>query len=105
MHTNIHKINRECDTMNSITIEELKKEYPEHLYEVELLITYTDKLRDGCPDKRKDYLEQAQTKLNTLYAVKPAPVLVDVQAVLNEYRNEFDITDPREVVNDEGFVQ
>jgi len=91
--------------MNSITIEELKKEYPEHLYEVELLITYTDKLRDGCPDKRKDYLEQAQTKLNTLYAVKPAPVLVDVQAVLNEYRNEFNITDPREVIDEDGFVQ
>lgn len=91
--------------MNAKMIEQLKKEYPEHLYEVELLITYTDKIRDGCPDKRREYLEQAQTKLNTLYAVKPASVLIDVQVILNTYRNEFDITDPREVVNEEGFVQ
>ena len=86
-------------------IEQLKKEYPEHQSEVQLLIKYIDKIENGCPNKRAEYMEQAQLHLNTLYTVKPASVLIEVQVILNTYRNEFNITDPREVVNSEGFVQ
>ena len=91
--------------MNTKIIEQLKKEYPEHQSEVQLLLKYIDKLENGCPDKRAEYMEQAQLHLNTLYEVKPASVLIEVQVILNTYRNEFNITDPREVVNEEGFVQ
>lgn len=60
---------------------------------------------EGCPEKRSEYVEQAQMHLNTLYEVKFCPVLVDVQVLINMCRNEFDITDPREVVTGDGFVQ
>ena len=90
--------------MNSKLIEELRTEYTGYISDVEVMVTYIDKLENGCPDKRSEYLERVQTILNKLYAIKQAPVLVDVQSIINFYRNEFDITDPTEI-NDEGFVQ
>lgn len=94
--------------MEQQLFNELKKEYFEHLTELELLITYLDKIDDSGNDKRAEFLEKAQGIVNTLYGYKKSDTLIDVQALINEYRHMYDITDPREICNTEngkGFVQ
>ena len=53
-------------------------------------------------------VEKLQQICNDLYNIKYSDYLIDLQIIINEYRNKFDITDPREIIhvdNGKGFVQ
>ena len=94
--------------MNIQLLNELKEEYPDNIEDIELLCTYINKL-DYCSEKQvAALLEDAQQVVNNLYNIHSADCLVDVQVIINEYRNKFDVTDPREIIhvdNGMGYVQ
>lgn len=93
--------------MDDKLIQELKEVYNDNISDVELLITYIDDIPDSI-ENRSEVLERAQSVLNKLYDLNPSDVLIEVQVLINKYRYEFDITDPREVIhidNGKGFVQ
>ena len=90
------------------TIQELKNEYSNHLTEIELLLTFLQRIPDTGNTERASVLEKAQGILNTLHGYKQSDVLIDIQVIINQYRCEYDITDPREIIhtdNGRGFVQ
>lgn len=92
--------------MDRELIEKLKQIYP--VQEIELLATYLDAIPECGDGTRSDLLEDAQQIVNDLYELESNDVLIDVQVIINGYRNEFDITDPREVIhvdNGKGYVQ
>lgn len=94
--------------MDAELIDELKKEYPNYIDRIELMIMYLDKIPYDDTNNKAELLEKAQGMLNELYNLKHSDVLIDIQVIINQYRNEYDITDPREVIhydNGRGFVQ
>lgn len=53
-------------------------------------------------------VEKLQQICNDLYNIKYSDYLIDLQVIINEYRNKYDITDPREIIhvdNGKGYVQ
>lgn len=53
-------------------------------------------------------VEKLQQICNDLYNIKHSDYLIDLQVIINEYRNKLDITDPREIIhvdNGKGYVQ
>ena len=91
----------------------LKEEYKDY-EEVNTLISKINNLEEldlervpnlaNLPKK----LEEIQELTNTLYNLNPSDLLIDVQVIINTYRFEYDITDPREVLhydNGKGYVQ
>lgn len=92
--------------MEKKIVEQLKEKYP--IRDVELLCTYLDTIPECGDGSRSNLLENAQQIVNEFYDLEPSDVLIDVQVIINTYRNEFDITDPREIINvdnGKGFVQ
>lgn len=56
----------------------------------------------------RENVEKLQQICNDLYNIKYSDYLIDLQIIINGYRNKFDITDPREIIhvdNGKGFVQ
>ena len=56
----------------------------------------------------RENVEKLQQICNDLYNIKYSDYLIDLQIIINEYRNKFDITDPREIIhvdNGKGYVQ
>lgn len=92
--------------MDKEIVEQLRERYPTR--DVELLCTYLDTIPESGDGSRTETLEAAQEILNEFYELDPSDMLIDVQVIINKYRNEFDITDPREIIhvdNGKGFVQ
>lgn len=53
-------------------------------------------------------IESLQQICNDLYNISSTESLIELQVIINEYRNKYDVTDPREVINwdnGKGFVQ
>lgn len=53
-------------------------------------------------------VERLQQICNELYISSSTENLIELQVIINEYRNKYDITDPREVINVDnghGYVQ
>lgn len=56
----------------------------------------------------RENVEKLQQICNDLYNIKYSDYLIDLQVIINEYRNKYDITDPREIIhvdNGKGYVQ
>ncbi len=56
----------------------------------------------------RENVEKLQQICNDLYNIKYSDYLIDLQIIINGYRNKFDITDPREIIhvdNGKGYVQ
>lgn len=94
---------------NDELIKELLKEYDENSEDIFQIQNLLNQL-NNCSDKSKitNIIEELQEINNKLYEVKNTEMLIDLQVIINSYRNEFDITDPREIIhvdNGRGYVQ
>jgi len=91
------------------TIQKLNTTYPQNTADIELLQQYLMTVEDHVTqDMMAEKVEKAQQIVNRLYTIKEDSVLIDVQVVINQLRNKYDITDPREIINwdnGRGFVQ
>lgn len=91
--------------INSIIIR-LTEEYPtqtESIRQIKLILDEIEKEKNVSEN-----VEKIQGICNTLYNIKNTDELIDLQVIINEYRNKYDITDPREIINTDngkGFVQ
>ena len=87
--------------------ENLLKEFPKD--KVNELFNYLEEIeKEKDKEKIAEKLEKAQEIENELYELKNDPNLIEVQVIINGYRYEYDITDPREIINydnGKGFVQ
>ncbi|MBO7210100.1 MAG: hypothetical protein J6V44_03685 [Methanobrevibacter sp.] len=87
--------------------EKLLKEYPKE--KIDELFKLFDELEKEKKIKTiTEKLEKAQEIVNELYETKYNSDLLEAQIIINGYRNEYDITDPREIINydnGKGFVQ
>lgn len=98
---------REFKEMNidSIIIK-LTEEYPtevEKIREIKILIGEIEEERNI-----KENVENLQQICNELYNISSSENLIELQVIINEYRNKYDVTDPREVINwdnGKGYVQ
>lgn len=96
------------DSNDELT-KELLEEYDgnsEDIFQIQNLLNQLN----NCSDKSKitNIIEELQEINNKLYEVKNTEMLIDLQVIINSYRNEFDITDPREIIhvdNGRGYVQ
>ena len=94
---------------NDELIKELLDEYKENSADVYQIQNLLNQL-NNCSDKSKltQIVEDLQEITNKLYEVKNTEMLIELQVIINRYRNEFDITDPREIIhvdNGRGYVQ
>ena len=90
-------------------IEDLLKAYPENTNDINTIDKILSQL-SGTQDKNQltQLIEQLQEINNKLYDIHSDETLIDLQVVINMYRNKYDITDPREIIhtdNGKGFVQ
>ena len=91
--------------INSIIIR-LTEEYPtqtESIRQIKIILEEIEKEKNVSEN-----VEKIQEICNTLYNIKNTDELIDLQVIINEYRNKYDITDPREIINTDngkGFVQ
>lgn len=72
------------------------------------LTTTAHQIREATPETLPDKLEKLQELNNFLYNTTPDDLLIDLQVYINSLRNEYDITDPREIIHEDngrGFVQ
>lgn len=91
--------------MNEELIRTLKQEYTQHTADIELILTYIQRIEDVDQNTRRELIEKTQQIINNLYNTKPHTALIDVQVKINQYRNQYDITDPTLPKNDEGYIQ
>ena len=91
--------------VDSLVIK-LTEEYPteqEKIREIKLLVGEIEKEND-----LNDNIEALQQVCNDLYNISPSESLIELQVIINEFRNKHDVTDPREVINwdnGRGYVQ
>ncbi len=90
-------------------IEDLLKAYPENTNDINTIDKILSQL-SGTQDKNQltQLIEQLQEINNKLYDIHSDETLIDLQVIINMYRNKYDITDPREIIhtdNGRGFVQ
>lgn len=87
-------------------ILKLTEDYPtenEKVRMIKLLVDEIEKENDV-----KNNIETLQQICNDLYNISSSEDLIELQVIINGYRNKFDVTDPREVINwdnGKGFVQ
>lgn len=92
-------------SIDSIVIK-LTEDYPteiENIRQIKMLCAEIDSGKDI-----KNNVERLQQICNDLYLISSTENLIELQVVINKYRYEHDVTDPREVLNiDKGkmFVQ
>ena len=82
--------------INSLIIS-LTEEYPsqyEQIRQIALLLSDIEKNDEKINEK----IEELQELCNTLFNIKYCDELLELQVIINEYRNKYNITDPREVV-------
>ena len=91
--------------LNALIIK-LTNIYPSQQEEIRQIPILVSKL-----EKKEDItnsLEKLQEINNKLYNEKSTDENIDLQVLINTYRYEFDITDPREIIhydNGKGYVQ
>lgn len=91
--------------INSIIIN-LVEDYPteeEKIRQIKGIITDIENGLDIITN-----VEKLQQICNDLYNLNHSDHLIDLQIIINKYRNKFDITDPREIIhidNGKGYVQ
>ena len=91
--------------IDSLVIK-LAEEYPtetEKVREIKLLIKEIEEEKDVTNN-----IESLQQICNDLYNISSSENLIELQVIINEYRNKYDVTDPREIINwdnGKGFVQ
>lgn len=91
--------------LNSIIIN-LTEKYPTETDKIRQITVLVDEI-ERAEDKSKP-LEELQEIVNKLYEAGSCDELIELQVIINQYRNEYDITDPREIINwdnGKGFVQ
>ena len=85
-------------------IKAINEEHPE----MKALDTAMFRFLESCEDKTQ-FVESLQETCNKLYERYGLDDnILELQILINEYRNEYDITDPREIIhtdNGRGFVQ
>lgn len=95
--------------MDKELLGKLVTAYPDRIEDIELLVQYIDTVEDHVTQElMAELIEKAQQIVNHLWTIKEDDVLIDVQVLLNELRNKYDVTDPREIINwdnGRGFVQ
>lgn len=89
-------------------LKEIFKNINEAHPDFERLDTGMLSFMESCEDKT-DFVESLQEICNKLYERYGLDDdILDLQVYINEYRHEYDITDPREIIhvdNGRGFVQ
>lgn len=87
-------------------IIKLCEDYPTENDKVRNIIPIINNIKD-----KKDVasnVEMLQQICNDLYNISSTENLIELQVIINEFRYEYDITDPREIINvdnGKGFVQ
>lgn len=87
-------------------IIKLTEEYPTETEKVRQIKVLLSNIEEEKEIKRN--IEELQQICNDLYLISSTEELIELQVIINEYRNKYDVTDPREVVNIDGgtsFVQ
>lgn len=91
--------------LNALIVK-LTDMYPlqqENIRQIPILISKLEKKEDIS-----ETLEELQEINNKLYNEKSTEENIELQVLINNYRYEFDITDPREIIhydNGKGYVQ
>ena len=91
--------------INALIIS-LSEEYPTEEEKIRQISGIKNDIDNGL--NIRENVEKLQQICNDLYNVKHSDYLIELQVIINIYRYEFDITDPREVIhidNGKGFVQ
>ena len=86
---------------NNSLIISLTNEYPsqyEEIRQISLLLSEIEKSDDRIGEK----IEALQELCNKLYNIKYTDEVLDLQLIINKYRYDYNITDPREVLFVEG---
>lgn len=77
--------------MEDDLIENLLEEYPENVEDVEILVSLIDSVEDAAEEQRNVILADAQEKKEYLEQVKEVNVLDDVQSIINDLREEYEV--------------
>ncbi len=91
--------------INSLIIS-LVEEFPTEEEKIREIVVIINDIDNGI--NLEENVEKLQQICNDLYNIKHSDYLIDLQIIINKYRNQFDITDPREIIhvdNGKGFVQ
>ena len=90
-------------------IEKLEAKGTINAVNIQKLWTTSHLIHNATEEDLPSKLEKLQQMNNLLYEKYPSEeLLIDLQVFINSLRNEYDITDPREVIhtdNGRGFVQ
>ena len=81
-------------------------DYPTKENEIRQITGIVDELEKG--ENVKENVGRLQDICNTLFEITTTEHLIELQVLINEYRYEYDVTDPTEVINqsdDGNFVQ
>lgn len=90
-------------------IEKLEDKGTINAVTIQKLWTTSHLIHNATEEDLPEKLEKLQHLNNLLYESNPSEtLLIDLQVYINSLRNEFDITDPTEIIhtdNGRGFVQ
>ncbi len=87
-------------------ITNLSEEYPTEVEKIRQIKPLLEQIETN-DDKAKP-LEELQEIVNKLYLITYTDTLLELQVIINQFRQKYDITDPREIINwdnGKGFVQ
>lgn len=96
----------EIDININALITSLCEEYPKQQDKIRQIPILIEEIE--TQENKKEPIEKLQEINNTLYQDHPYNETIDLQIIINTYRNKYDLTDPREIThidNGKGYVQ